>query len=114
MKTIKIDLVETETAREFGRGIVAMEHGSFKYSDLDSHIDYEVSLDEDKYGKLLTLVEGVIVTDKGTLDLKPRQKHLMDYKADRTSLTAHWISNDGNRWSRCSIPAKLVANHAIW
>ncbi len=50
MKTIKIDLVETETAREFGRGIEAIEHDSFKYSDLDSHIDYEVSLDEDKYG----------------------------------------------------------------
>lgn len=113
MKTIKIDLVETETAREFGRGIDAIEHGSYKYSDLDSHIDYEVSLDEDKYGKLLTLVEGVIVTENGVLDLKPRQKHLTDYKADRTSLTAQWISNDGQR-SRCSIPSKLVANHAIW
>ena len=113
MKTIKIDLAETETAREFGRGIEAIEHDSFKYSDLDAHIDYEVSLDEDKYGKLLTLVSGVIITDKGVLDLKPRQKHLMDYKADRTTLTAQWISNDGKR-ARCSIPAKLVANHAIW
>ena len=113
MKTIKIDLVETETARTFGFGITAVKHGDFLYTDKDSHIEFEVSLDEAKYGNYLRVAPGAIVTDKGVLDITPTEKHLMDYDSDRPSILARWISNEGER-KRRSLPVKLVADHTIW
>lgn len=113
MKTIKIDLVENEMARNFGFGITAIKHGGLIYTDKDSHIDFEVYLDEDKYGKFLNVDPGVIITDKGILDITPTEKHLMDYDSDRPSILARWISNEGER-KRRSLPVKLIADHTIW
>lgn len=113
IKNIKIDLVENETARNFGFGITAVKHGDYIYTDKDSHVEYEVSLDEDKYGEFLNVDPGVILTSKGILDITPTEKHLLNYDSDRPSILARWISNDGER-KRRSLPVKLIADHTIW
>lgn len=112
IKNIKIDIVENETARNFGFGITAVKHGDYIYTDKDSHVEYEVSLDEDKYGEFLNVDPGVILTSKGILDITPTEKHLMDYDSDRPSILARWISNDGIR-KRRSLPVTLIADRTI-